>query len=79
MYSEDFGDGGTAFPCSADDRRNPGMSLLDYFAAQALAGGLGQGEGAQVETGGPCYWSIPPTQIAKRAYEIAEAMLAYRD
>ena len=59
-------DGGPAFPCTTMHDFK-GMSLRDYFAGQALAG---------MQTDG---FTIPlMPSIAKRAYVIADAMLAER-
>jgi hypothetical protein len=52
-----------------------GMTLRDYFAGQALAGGLEQG----VEDDMNVNWWHDPSKIAKRAYAIADAMLKARD
>lgn len=52
-----------------------GMTLRDYFAGQALAGGLEQG----VEDDMNVNWWHDSNKIAKRAYAIADAMLAARD
>ena len=52
-----------------------GMTLRDYFAGQALAGGLEQG----VEDDMHCSWWHDPTKIAKRAYAVADAMLKARE
>jgi len=46
-------------------------SLRDYFAAAALSGGLEQG----ARSGGTADWWHRSDQIAKRAYEIADAMI----
>jgi len=51
-----------------------GMTLRDYFAGQALAGGLEQG----VEDDMHCSWWHDPTKIAKRAYAVADAMMKAR-
>jgi hypothetical protein len=51
-----------------------GMTLRDYFAGQALAGGLEQG----VEDDMHCSWWHGPTKIAKRAYAVADAMMKAR-
>ena len=64
-------DGGTAFPCEQSQAQDgtwnqafdPGMTLRDYFAGQALA------EIAE---------SNRPAACAKWAYQIADAMLAER-
>lgn len=71
-------DGGPAFPCKVDvqfksdidgekywtKRDFGGMTLRDYFAAQALAG--------------PVSEHGIPEEAAMRAYEYADAMLAER-
>jgi hypothetical protein len=69
----DHDDGGPAFPIPVDDRpgayeAHPGMSLLDWFAGQALAG-LCAHTGSFGNTGGP-------DVMAVRAYEVADAMIA---
>jgi hypothetical protein len=74
-------DGGAAFPIPLDDRpgaypAEPGMSLLDYFAAKALQGILAGVENnfdeevlRRDDYAGYCYlW-------ADSAYDMAEAML----
>ncbi len=48
-----------------------GMTIRDYFAGQALAGGLEQG----VEDNFGGSWWHQPSRIAARAYAIADAML----
>jgi hypothetical protein len=52
-----------------------GMTLRDYFAGQALAGGLEQG----VEDDMNLDWWHNTHKIAKRAYAIADAMMKARD
>lgn len=69
-------DGGPAFPDPgpADDSYvnwNHGMSLRDYFAAQALIGILAARNGFLVDVG--------TTNAAPWAYQIADAMLAERE
>lgn len=66
--------GGAAFPCEGGEGSglypDPGMSMRDWFAGQALAGlcahhgsyGIGNG----------------PGELADRAHEIADAMIAAR-
>lgn len=59
--------GGPAFPLAGfQDNQGPvfGMSLRDYFAAQALASLIKQGGMS--------------TTLASRAYEIADALIAAR-
>ena len=51
-----------------------GMDLRDYFAGQALAGGLEQGVENDMQTN----WWHSPVHIAQRAYEIADAMMQER-
>lgn len=75
--SDKISDGGHAFPSTVrhwNDHLDPdqkGMSLRDWFAGQALAGmfrhdgWLNTGDDDQAE-------------VAKRAYHIADAMLAAR-
>lgn len=58
-------DGGPAFPIRLTDAiQAEGMSLLDYFAGQAL--------------GGSIITTDEPQELASHAYEVAEAMLAER-
>jgi len=47
------------------------LNLRDYFAGQALAGGLEQGVENNMLTG----WWHEPEKIAERAYAIADAMI----
>ena len=79
-------DGGSAFPRSAskegpfDIQASRGMTLRDWFAGQALAlinsddfkQPLGQAVGASSE-------EASKNRIAKRAYEIADAMIKARE
>ena len=59
-------DGGPAFP--SDRFSELGMSLRDYFAGQALA---------SMDTDG--YTVAGLLHLTKRAYDIADAMLAERE
>ena len=66
--------GGPAFPAriplSGSGAECSGMSLLDYFAGQALLGGLASLDGRMVQD----------FKMASRiAYDIAAAMLAERE
>jgi hypothetical protein len=78
--------GGPAFPVTqyvnADgetfESKSKGMSLRDYFAAKALAGGLEQGVEHNMADGQRDAWWHPPGKLARRAYEIADAMLKAR-
>ena len=65
---------GLPFPVLHGSDAPTGMTLRDYFAGQALAGGLEQG----VENDWHSDWWHDPGKIAKRAYEIADAMLRVR-
>lgn len=72
-------DGGQAFPM-ANREGVPnvmGMSLRDYFAGQALVGEIN----IQVEMAkaGIATTDNPVTDIARIAYEVADAMLAERE
>lgn len=67
-------DGGSAFPVDASCYpiviKNPGMSLRDYFAGQALCGML-----ASEQDG--CFYETE--SCAVRAYKFADAMIAERE
>ena len=56
-------------------KQSTGMELRDYFAGQALAGGLEQGVENDMQTN----WWHSPERIAKRAYAIADAMMEARE
>ena len=84
-------DGGPAFPdsVSADDGGGvnysscPGMSLRDFFAAAALQGqiaafGNKKARALSVEQAKQNGITNPKFQVAKAAYEYADAMLAER-
>lgn len=65
-------DGGPAFACPSVPGSDPGsvgMSLRDYFAAQALVGLLSS------PTTDP---RAPVERVSDASYEIADAMLAAR-
>jgi hypothetical protein len=72
-------DGGPAFPCESYGHRNgkqttvpaQGMTLRDYFAAQALAGMLINYTTQK--------FGVGEQTCAKGAYEFADAMLAARE
>lgn len=66
-------DGGQAFPIPDNERYGQtwGMSLRDYFAAQALHGILGSRNGFLVDVG--------TDNAAFSAYQAADAMLAIRE
>ena len=57
-----------AFPANHFDltESEHGMTLRDYFAAKAMHGMMGSA------------WTIKPSEIPKRAYEIADLMLEAR-
>lgn len=70
-------DGGPAFPVQESVVSNgdavpaaSGMSLRDYFAANAVSGVI-ESQGGYLNLGSP-------VMIAQRCYEIADAMLAAR-
>ena len=77
-------DGGSAFPYEEIDRSikdapsrrfgHSGMSLRDYFAAQALATAVNQAAHAAVEQGK----AVDSKSVAVMAYDIADAMLEAR-
>ncbi len=64
--------GGPAFPTSQDvTEMTPGMSLRDYFAADALNGFLANPK---------CYGGAStPALFARDAYMLADAMLKARE
>lgn len=70
--SNPMNDGGPAFPCEGGElsglHANPGMSLRDWFAGQALAGCMAD-------------YNIGDTfqDVARTCYEIADAMLKERE
>ena len=72
-------DGGAAFACASENGHQPGMSLLDYFAGQALAGMELLADGyysqGEHERGEP---AADARRYADAAYRIADAMLATR-
>jgi hypothetical protein len=66
--------GGPAFPYREEDgqggyEQHQGMSLRDYFAAQALVGMLSEGR----SNSNAKHW------MPEEAYELADAMLAARE
>jgi hypothetical protein len=62
-------DGGPAFPEARGGGVTPGMTLRDYFAGQAIAGFM---PGAAVD-------DSYVRQFARRAYQVADAMIEARD
>ena len=60
-------DGGRAFACAAENGHDPGMSLRDYFAAQALLGMI---------TRGSAHTREQKTHMATSAYQYADAMIS---
>ncbi len=73
-------DGGPAFACAAENGHQPGMSLRDWFAGQALAGfvsdaaTLGGFDKSAAELG-----MNNGEIVAAAAYKLADAMLAARN
>lgn len=66
--------GGMAFPCVAETGVNypdPGMTLRDYFAGQALPGVI-----SAIMSNEGHAWQ--PHDFANEAYALADAMLAER-
>jgi hypothetical protein len=70
--------GGPAFPCDVFDpevngpEQHEGMTLRDYFAAKAMTSLIGMLPWVTTAKDGE------PSVIAKRAYEVADAMLKAR-
>ena len=77
--SNQINDGGPAFPCPPSQHSNGfystgnGMSLRDYFAAAALSSMDAIRELSILEPG------KENTQMAQRAYRIADAMIKARE
>lgn len=71
-------DGGMAFPVpnDADVNGNPGMTLRDWFAGTVAATYAGKTDYVN-QSGMARLWT--PSQVAKTAYAIADAMIAERD
>jgi hypothetical protein len=76
-------EGGSAFPivvpdCGHGDARSvdAGMTLRDYFAAKALGGMLAYSYVSPMH--GNATENADANDVAKRAYEYADAMLAAR-
>jgi len=68
--------GGPAFPLQAEGYAPDfGMTLRDWFAGQALTG-LDQGATSDIRD--DLYYQ-EPSHLAKRAYAIADAMIAERE
>lgn len=67
--SNEINDGGPAFPfATIDGHLCVGMTLRDYFAAQALSGMLGGAPGSHLR----------PDNAARVAYQYADAMVKER-
>ena len=67
--AEKINDGGPVFPCEIGTTTK-GMTLRDYFATKAIEGAA-SGDGGLPDSS---YCQL----IAKRAYELADAMLKAR-
>lgn len=60
----------TAFPLKhADDKFNPGMTLRDYFAGQALAGMVSREDIAKYHVGELCYAFAEELLTERQKYE----------
>lgn len=64
--------GGPAFPCVIEEVQYEGATLRDYFAAKAMQGALSNSYVAE-------RYQMKTWEIAKEAYELADAMLAERE
>lgn len=70
-HEEKLRTGWPAFAASSDGSLQPGMTLRDYFAGQALQGWLAMASSDQLD--------VPkPEFLAAKSYTIADAMLAAR-
>lgn len=68
-------DGGPAFPNKKEGERGYGMSLRDYFAAEALPAVYAETCRESVISGWAENWKVG---VALEAYQMADAMLAAR-
>lgn len=78
-------DGGSAFPVNATERTHgtTGMSLRDYFAAQAMhaelnTAGMKRGPAVALKRQADLSGRTVEAQIAYNAYVVADAMLDER-
>ena len=87
MMTTKINDGGSAFPFAATDQSNvhmqqPGMSLRDWFAGQALASFAGENPNLPGDKASHTDWPSAEELAMRRAvwsYLQADAMLAARD
>lgn len=68
-------DGGPAFPDGGQHDYTGGMTLRDYFAAKALPMAWSAFQDGYYE----CEAAELPQEVAMRAYQMADAMLAARE
>jgi hypothetical protein len=61
--------GGAAFPCADQTRPQEGMTLRDWFAGMAMMGSIASDQPQ---------WTCDDGLRVKKAYEVADAMLAER-
>lgn len=74
-------DGGQAFPVlalspSGDEHYVEGMSLRDWFAGQAVGAAL---NAAMTHKMDQRAWPVTITEVAEKAYRVADAMLKARE
>lgn len=68
---------GPAFPCASTNYRQIGMTLRDYFAGQALQGGITSASGlGQIDAKRR---SEMLSEFSDLIFEIADAMIAARE
>jgi hypothetical protein len=72
--------GGPAFPAIHDKLYEPGMTLLDYFAAKAMQGLLSNSE-IQIDLLKRCGigFECPNDGLSKLSYKYADAMLKEKE
>lgn len=82
MNSNEIDDGGPAFACASETGHQPGMSLRDWFAGQALAGmwtdGVLTTSVTKTANQGAAGFTNVEEGMAKIAYEQADAMIKER-
>lgn len=71
-------DGGSAFPLRFSEVADRGMSLRDYFAAQALNGMLQDNTNVLRIAQSAAEGELPEAAAARSAYGLADAMLLER-